>query len=143
MRRGHAAGVVSQGKVLVVDDDPMILEIATIILEGEGFTVATARSAVALADVVSREEPDVVLLDVGLPGLRGHLAVEAVRGGAGGERARIILYSGECEEELRDMAAQAGADGVVAKTSGPARLVAAVQQAMQAERKPAPVAERG
>ena len=133
MRRA-AAEKVSAGKVLVVDDEPMILDVATMILESEGYTVATARSAVALTDVVMREAPDVVLLDVGLPGLKGHLAVQAVRTGAAGERARVILYSGECEEELQYLAAHTGADFAVAKASGPQRLVEAIQRAMSFER---------
>jgi two-component system, OmpR family, KDP operon response regulator KdpE len=133
MRHG-AAEKTSSGKVLVVDDEPMILDVATMILEGEGYTVATARSAIALSDLVMQEAPDVVLLDVGLPGLKGHLAVQAVRSGAAGERARVILYSGECEEELQHLAARTGADFAVAKASGPQRLVEAIHQAMSYER---------
>lgn len=132
--RHAAAEKTTTGKVLVVDDEPMILDVATMILEGEGYTVATARSAVALSELVMREAPDVVLLDVGLPGLKGHLAVEAVRRGAAGQRARVILYSGECEEELQNLAAHTGADFAVAKASGPQRLVEAIHQAMSFER---------
>ena len=128
------------GKVLVVDDEPMILDVATIILEAEGFLVATSRSAIGLTEVVTREAPDVVLLDVGLPGLKGHLAVQAVRASKLGERARVILYSGECEEELQDLAARAGADDAVGKASGTQRLVDAVLRAMQVERSAAPLA---
>jgi DNA-binding response OmpR family regulator len=138
MRRAAALPVGRGGKVLVVDDEPMILDIATIVLESEGFLVATARSAAGLSEVVSREAPDVVLLDVGLPGPKGHLAVEAVRKGTLGGRARVLLYSGEGEEELQDLATRAGADGAVAKASGPQRLVEAVQQAMRMERNTAP-----
>jgi two-component system KDP operon response regulator KdpE len=134
MRHAAAARQPGQGKVLVVDDEPMVLEIATILLEGEGFVVSTARSAVGLSDVLAREAPDVVLLDVGLPGLKGHLAVQAVRACSGGERTRVILYSGECEEELQEMAARTGADGTLAKASAPAQLVETVQRAMRAER---------
>lgn len=130
MRRPGAARLDGRGKVLVVDDEAMFLEVTTLILQSAGFTVSTATSAVALPLRVRSESPDVIVLDVGLPGLKGHRAVQPIREGAPAGRVAIILYSGEDEGELRHLASCSGADGAVAKASGPKALIDEIERVL-------------
>ncbi|HZE20611.1 MAG TPA: response regulator, partial [Desulfobaccales bacterium] len=59
------------GTLLVVDDEPQILQVVSGILQDEGFEVLTAADGEAALKVVSEEAPDLVLLDIALPGRDG------------------------------------------------------------------------
>jgi len=130
MRR--SSGAETRGRVLVVDDEGMILDLLRIVLEGAGYTVATAASADALPEVLRAEAPDVVVIDLGLPGLPGDQAVRTIRREIGDGGLPVILYSGEDEGELRERARSSGADAVVAKTSPTMALLEAIEHAMEA-----------
>jgi CheY-like chemotaxis protein len=115
--------------VLVVDDDPDILEAVSDILEGEGYRVARARHGVEALDRVEAERPDLVLLDLVMPVMDGAGFVRALRergddiptvvisaeGGAG--RARAVGVQGflakpfDIDALLSRVAALAGSPG--------------------------------
>ena len=132
MRRSVPAG--SRGKVLVVDDEEMLLEMVGAYLETAGYAVATATSAVGLPQTVLAHGSEVVVLDVGRPGLGGEPALRRLRQELEPASVAIILHSGEDEDVLRDLADRTGADGAVAKAWGPAELVQAVERAVATAR---------
>ena len=134
MRQERSASGRSRGSVLLVDDEKMLLEVAALALEGAGYSVATATSAVGLPELVRAGTPDVVVLDVGLPGVKGDRALSALREDLHTRSVRVILHSGECEEDLRRLAARSGADGIVSKGSSLSLLVAEVERAMTTPR---------
>src|SRR3954447_10165692 len=57
--------------ILVVDDEPMLLDSLTVFLESNGYRIRTARDGLAALDELVRWQPDLVLLDLMLPGLDG------------------------------------------------------------------------
>lgn len=60
---------IDAGKVLVVDNDPIDVEEMSSLLRREGYRVVTASDGTAVATLIARERPDVVVLDVALPGV--------------------------------------------------------------------------
>ncbi len=101
-------------KVLVVDDDPLVLRILKDRLVEEGFLVSTTSSAFGATQLVEEQEPDVVIIDVMLPALPGNRIAQLVR-----ERmkdVRVLLYSGKDEAELAELAKESGADGWLKKS---------------------------
>ena len=132
MRRSVPAG--SRGRVLVADDEEMLLEMMGAYLETAGYAVATATSAVGLPEAVLAHGSEVVVLDVGLPGLGGERALEELRRRLEEGSVPVILHSGEDEDALRDLADRTGVYAAVNKGSGPAELVAAVERALAAAR---------
>lgn len=84
-------------KVLLVDDEPDIVETTEYVLLREGFEVVTATNGVEAIDAVRRHHPDVVLLDVMLPGENGYRVARTIRdderAGTLGRRTAIILVT--------------------------------------------------
>lgn len=105
-------------RIMVVDDDPIVLENTRERLEGAGYEVSLRLSSLGTTAAVLREKPDFLLLDVNMPGLRGDAIAEVLVGVAETtERPEIILFSSSSKETLLALADQCGAIGVIEKTS--------------------------
>ena len=98
--------------VLVVDDEPQILRALAINLRARHYTVVTAATGAAALDLAGRHNPDLVVLDLGLPDLDG---VEVVRGLRGWTAAPIVILSGRSDSSDKVEALDAGADDYVTK----------------------------
>jgi len=109
--------------IMIVDDDPMTLQVTATILSRRGHRVIQRSSSIGTTVAISREQPDVVLLDVNMPGLTGDRLTKLVRSGSHLYAPVIILYSGMFHEELVTLARSCGASGVIEKTGDPVRLV--------------------
>ena len=99
-------------RVLVVDDEPQILRALAINLRARHYEVVTAANGAEALAAASRHQPDLVVLDLGLPDIDG---VEVVRGLRGWCAAPIIILSGRTESADKVSALDAGADDYVTK----------------------------
>jgi two-component system KDP operon response regulator KdpE len=124
-------------RVLVVDDEPQILRALGINLRARGYEVDLAPDGERALDLAARHHPDVVVLDLGLPGLDG---VDVIRGLRGWSRVPIVVLSVRDAEPDKVAALDAGADDYVTKPFGMdelmARLRAALRRATPAEEVP-------
>ncbi len=124
-------------RVLVVDDDPSLLRALTISLGARGYEIAAARTGEEGIDRVAHWHPDVVLLDLGLPGIDG---VEVIRGVRGWSEVPIIVLSARHQSMSKVEALDLGADDYVTKPFGMdellARLRAALRRAPGADQDP-------
>ncbi|GAA4351538.1 response regulator [Angustibacter luteus] len=98
--------------VLVVDDEPQILRALAINLRARHYTVLTAATGADALALAGRHNPDLVVLDLGLPDLDG---VEVVRGLRGWTAAPIVILSGRSDSIDKVEALDAGADDYVTK----------------------------
>jgi CheY-like chemotaxis protein len=111
-------------KIMVVDDDPIVLETARERLEGAGYEVSLRAVAFGTTAAVLREKPDFLLLDVDMPGLRGDAIAEVLAGCSPGvERPEMILHSSSSKETLLALAGRCGAIGVIEKTGDSRRFL--------------------
>ncbi|WP_034650207.1 MtrAB system response regulator MtrA [Corynebacterium vitaeruminis] len=111
-------------KILVVDDDPAISEMLTIVLEAEGFdTVAVTDGAVAV-DVFHREDPDLVLLDLMLPGMNGIDICRLIRQESS---VPIVMLTAKTDTVDVVLGLESGADDYVNKPFKPKELVARIR----------------
>ena len=121
-------------RVLVVDDEPQILRALGINLRARGYDVDLAPDGERALEVAARHHPDVVVLDLGLPGIDG---VEVIRGLRGWSQVPIVVLSVRDREADKVAALDAGADDYVTKPFGMdellARLRAALRRAAPAE----------
>jgi two-component system KDP operon response regulator KdpE len=121
-------------RVLVVDDEPQIRRALGINLRARGYDVDLAESGEQGLDLAARHHPDVVVLDLGLPGMDG---VEVIQGLRGWSRVPVIVLSVRDAEAAKVAALDAGADDFVTKPFGMdellARLRAALRRATPAE----------
>jgi DNA-binding response OmpR family regulator len=110
--------------ILVVDDDPKILELVRMYLEREGFTVATAADGVAALAQIRERAPRAVVLDLMLPGLDGLAVIRAARADSG---VPILMLSARGATADRITGIAAGADDYLPKPFSPAELVVRVK----------------
>lgn len=111
---------------MVLDDSPICLESVRISFEEAGYEVVTLDSPFGFAAALQGHQPDLVLVDVTMPGLQGDKLVEiAVRNGVRAKTV-IVLHSDRPEAELRVLAAQCGAAGYIRKTADEAELLRSV-----------------
>lgn len=130
-------------KILVVDDEPHIVELIAYHLEREGFTVATAADGPDALDKVGEERPDLVLLDVMLPGLDGFSVCQRIRRQ---HDVPIILLTAKTAEDDRVFGLEVGADDYITKPFGHRELLARVKAVLRRARgysRPGEVLRRG
>jgi two-component system KDP operon response regulator KdpE len=112
---------MSEGRILVVDDDPQILRAVRTSLQGRGYEVVTAGNGETALDFLSEEDVDLVVLDLGLPGIDGQEVLSRVR--AWSEVPVIVLSVRDAQAE-KVRAFDAGADDYVTKPFGIPELLA-------------------
>jgi CheY-like chemotaxis protein len=112
---------VSTPKILVVDDDATHLVCAKELLEAEGYEVRVHGTAFGATEKVLRYEPDLVLVDVNMPALSGEGLVTVLQGRERTRGVRVLLYSSNDEQALREAAERLGIAGYVPK-GDPAQL---------------------
>ncbi|HLB17060.1 MAG TPA: EAL domain-containing protein [Burkholderiales bacterium] len=101
--------------VLVVDDDPMTRLLVVETLEPEGFRVAEATTGEEGLEVFARSRPDLVLLDVNMPGMDGFECCERMRRLPDGKRVPIVVFTGHDDDASITRAYEAGATDFTSK----------------------------
>jgi two-component system, OmpR family, KDP operon response regulator KdpE len=114
--------------VLVVDDEPQIRRALSVNLGARGYDVDLARDGEHALDLAPRTHPDVVVLDLGLPGMDG---VEVIQGLRGWSQVPIIVLSVRDAEPDKVAALDAGADDYVTKPFGMDELLARLRAALR------------
>jgi two-component system KDP operon response regulator KdpE len=118
-------------RVLVVDDEPQILRALGINLRARGYAVDLAPSGEQALKLAADHHPEVVVLDLGLPGIDG---LEVIRGLRGWSQVPIIVLSVREREADKIAALDAGADDYVTKPFGIGELLARVRAAVRRTR---------
>jgi len=102
-------------RIFIIDDDKNAVVGMKSLLECEGYDVAASSSPLTAAFELRRFRPDVILLDLNMPGLGGERLLSLDRKRAFPPGSQIILYSGREREELAVIAEQTGVDGFHSK----------------------------
>ncbi|HEX3264735.1 MAG TPA: response regulator transcription factor [Candidatus Limnocylindrales bacterium] len=122
--------------VLVVDDEPKIAQLARDYLEHAGFAVLLAGDGTSAVQAASTRQPDLVVLDLGLPGIDGLEVMRRIR--ANGPIPIVVLTARDTELD-KLLGLELGADDYVTKPFSPRELVARVRAVLRrAERSTAP-----
>ena len=118
-------------KVLVVDDEPHIRTVLRGYLQADGFEVVEAADGETAVEIVRRDPPDLVLLDVMLPGIDG---LEVLRRLRTVSDAYVILVTARAEEVDKLVGLGVGADDYVTKPFSPREVVARVKTVLRRTR---------
>jgi len=119
---------VSNGRVLVVDDEPQIRRIMRTTLTGAGYEIDDAKSGEEALEKVRSFRPDLVLLDINMPGMGGLAACRAIRADAG---VGIIMLTVRNSEADKVEALDAGADDFITKPYSTPELLARIRAALR------------
>ena len=113
---------------MVVEDDRSVAELLTCLLEAEGFRPVVSRTGQAALETLGSTDPDLILLDLGLPGLSGHEVLRQVRRISD---VPVIVVSGRGEEVERIVGIEMGADDFVVKPFSPRELMARIRAVLR------------
>jgi two-component system response regulator ResD len=120
----------SRGVVLVVDDEPTIVEVVARYMERAGYDARSANDGPEALRLAGLYRPDLVVLDVMLPGIDGIEVMRRLHEGDG-KRTAVILLTARGEESDRLVGLRDGADDYVVKPFSPAELVARVDAVLR------------
>jgi two-component system, OmpR family, KDP operon response regulator KdpE len=115
-------------RILIVEDEPALLRALRINLRARGYEVATASTGREALAEASRQSPDAILLDLGLPDLDGAEVIRELRGWSA---APVIVISGRASSGDKMGALDAGADDYVTKPFNMAELLARLRAALR------------
>jgi len=113
-----------RSRILVVDDDPALAEMLTIVLRGEGFDSAVVRDGAKAVDAFREHHPDLILLDLMLPGVSGLEVCKAIRVESG---VPVIMLTAKTDTVDVVLGLEAGADDYVMKPFKPKELIARIR----------------
>ena len=116
-------------RILVVDDEPSIRRLLRTSLGAEGFEVIEADDAGSALAAIEAKKPEIVILDLGLPGQDGVDVIRRVR--ETGAKLPIVVLSSRSDERGKVQALELGADDYVTKPFGIAELVARIRTALR------------
>jgi two-component system, OmpR family, response regulator ResD len=119
-----------RGSVLVVDDEPTIGEVVCRYLARAGYETHVALDGIEAVEAAAARDPDLIVLDLMLPGLDGLEAMRRIRAN-GGRRTAIIVLTARGEESDRIIGLRLGADDYIVKPFSPAELVARVDAVLR------------
>ncbi len=105
--------MVSTQRALIVDDSDVLRRLIEMCLRPAGFEFAAASSGAEAIEVAASFDPDLVLLDIGLPDMTGWDVLEALRASPGGANVKVLILSGY--EDVHAEARTRGADGAIVK----------------------------
>jgi DNA-binding response OmpR family regulator len=111
-------------RVLVIDDDEIVIEFAKKILEPAGYEVLSACDGRAGLDLASEEKPDLVLLDLMMPRMHGYDACEQMRANHDLDATKIVVTSGKGYATDKRAVVRMGADGYLQKPYNKKQLLA-------------------
>jgi two-component system, OmpR family, response regulator ResD len=121
----------SPGSVLVVDDEPTITDVVSRYLQRAGYETRSAADGPAALELAAARPPDLVVLDLMLPGMDGLEVMRRLRAGGNRHGLPVILLTAKGEAAERVIGLRLGADDYVAKPFSPAELVARVDAVLR------------
>ncbi|MEV5800410.1 response regulator transcription factor [Streptomyces collinus] len=130
----------TRGRVLVVDDDPTVAEVVAGYLDRAGYTVDRAADGPAALERAAAHRPDLVVLDLMLPGMDG---LEVCRRLREHGPVPVVMLTARGDEEDRVLGLEVGADDYVTKPFSPRELVLRVDSVLRRARPAAPQHPRG
>lgn len=111
-------------KILVVDDDPAIAEMLTIVLEAEGFDPVAVMDGNDAVPTFEREQPDLILLDLMLPGMNGVDICRTIRQNS---TVPIVMLTAKTDTVEVVLGLESGADDYITKPFKPKELIARIR----------------
>jgi len=133
--------VVGEGKgqgacVLLVEDEEQLRRVMKDLLQREGYTVAEARDGIQALDEVDRHAPDVIILDLNLPGLDGYGVLAQLRSRPATREIPVMVLTAKGDEDNEVRVFELGADDFVTKPFRARSLTARLEAVLSRHRSP-------
>jgi DNA-binding response OmpR family regulator len=123
---------MDRNRILLVDDDVDLLEAVRLRLRSAGFEVLTAGDGIAATQLIKREKPDLVVLDVNMPGGNGHTVARRMRGDPELTSIPVILLTACMGDTDYEQAWSNGVEKYIVKPFHPEELLLAIDDLLPA-----------
>lgn len=120
-------------KVLICDDEPLIREAISYAVEKAGYSFVMAEDGIQAYEMVIAENPDLILLDVGMPGMSGFEACKKIRQLPEGDKYIVMIVSAFGQKADREKAFECGADEYLTKPFSPRDLALKLESILSAD----------
>lgn len=118
-------------KILVVDDEPDILDLVELSIASEGFDVIKATNGEEAIQQAERESPQLILLDISMPGMDGFETLEALRENPETEAIPVILLTARAQISDKLRGISSGAEDYITKPFNPSELIERVKSSLK------------
>jgi two-component system alkaline phosphatase synthesis response regulator PhoP len=122
-------------KILLVDDEPDLIEPMKLILKTSGYEIITAQNGAEGIEKARRERPDLILLDLNMPGMDGYEACRKLKLDKLYKDIPVILLTAQFQPNDIRFGTEMGADAYVAKMSEPKVLIAKIEELLKGEKR--------
>ena len=114
-------------KVLIVDDEPSILMSLEFLMHKEGYEVFVARDGAEALDIINKETPDIIILDIMMPDVDGYEVCQLVKASDSTSHIKVIFLSAKSKPEDIEKGLEMGADLYLTKPFSTRTLVKQVK----------------
>jgi DNA-binding response OmpR family regulator len=128
---GRGGGDVPK-KILIADDEELIRLLVRTTIESEDYELLEAADGGEALDIVRRERPDLILLDVGMPVLNGFEVVQEIKGQPATASTIVVMLTAHGREADRDHGLSLGADHYITKPFSPLDLLRKIRELLAA-----------
>ena len=129
-------------KILVIEDDPAISRLVDYSLRHEGYEVVSALNGLEGIRKAHNEGPDLIILDVMLPGMDGFEICHRLRAEPDTAQLPILMFSAKAQEIDKDTGLKVGADDYLPKPAAPAEIINRVEALLAKKKRAAPSEEK-
>jgi DNA-binding response OmpR family regulator len=129
-------------KILVIEDDPATSRLVDYSLRHEGYQVITASNGLEGVRKALSEAPDLVILDVMLPGMDGFEICHRLRSEPTTANLPILMFSAKAQEIDKETGIKVGADDYLTKPAAPAEIVSRVEKLLAKKKHAVPTQEK-
>lgn len=117
-------------KILIADDEPGVIMILGMRLRANGYHVIAAHDGMQAIELAHREKPDLILLDIKMPGKNGYSVFQDLREAVCTRSIPVVFFSALPPEQAEEKATQLGANGFVSKSADPEEIVARIKDVL-------------
>lgn len=122
---------------MIIEDDPATSRLVSYSLNHEGYEVITAPNGLDGVRKAQTEKPDLIILDVMLPGMDGFEICHRLRSESETVKLPILMFSAKAQEADKDTGLRVGADDYLVKPAAPSDIVKRVEKLLAAKNQPA------
>lgn len=123
---------MAKARILVVDDEPDVVQLLERTLGSDGYEVVAAYDGLSALDLAATENPDIILLDVMMPMMSGYEVAEQLKANPQTQHIPIICVTSAHSMDARAKSRQAGAATLIMKPFSPAELIAQIERHLPA-----------
>ncbi|MFH1753947.1 MAG: response regulator [Candidatus Omnitrophota bacterium] len=119
---------MAKKKILLVDDEPALLDMVKMRLEANDYEIITANDGEAGLELARKEKPDLIILDLMLPKMDGYKVCALLKRDTRYSSIPILMFTAKAQQEDMKMGEEAGANGYITKPFEPQALLGKIQE---------------